>query len=449
MIHSVGVSEINSVGVSVIHSVSVSEINSVGVSEINSIDAFVINSVDIFVINNVDIFMINSGEVFLTKRTRWYWHQGNRSELLIDGNQYFSSMLQSIQGARISLLLEFYFVSSGEVMDRFITAMSQAASRGVCIRMLIDAVGSRGLSLKDRKRLLDASVDLRVYNPIKLRKWNQNFARDHRKLLLIDGRTAFIGGTGIADEFFTETRSTPSWHEFMLKVEGPVLKDWVRLFQENWHRCTGEKLATNMLSADHAFQNIDVASNGLGSAEMKVATTEGVHQQEIKVDFRSQINAAHTRVWLVTAYFLPSWSIRRALQNAARRGVDVRLLLPGPLIDHAGIYHAARRYYKRLLSAGVRIYEYQPRFIHAKLGVCDNWVSIGSCNLDHWNLRWNLEANQEVIDTKLTDEVCRAILSDIEQSYEITLEYWQQRPWYQRSWGFVWGYINSVLLRLV
>ncbi|OMH25596.1 phosphatidylserine/phosphatidylglycerophosphate/cardiolipin synthase family protein [Motiliproteus sp. MSK22-1] len=389
----------------------------------------------------------------MTKRTRWYWHQGNTSELLIDGQQYFSVMLDAIECAKASVLLEFYFVSSGEVMDRFIAAMSNAASRGVCVRMLIDAVGSRGLSLKDRKRLFEAGVGLRIYNPIKLRKWNRNFARDHRKLLLVDGRVAFIGGTGLADEFLADTKAALPWHEFMLKVEGPVLQDWLRLFQENWFHCTGEALSISTIPDLSEFSRADgdtaLEPEPSGEAEMKVATTEGVHQQEIKVDFRRQINAAHTRVWLVTAYFLPSWSIRRALQNAAQRGVDVRLLLPGPLIDHSGIYHAARRYYKRLLVAGVRIYEYQPRFIHAKLGVCDNWVSIGSCNLDHWNLRWNLEANQEVIDTKLTDQVCSAILSDLEQSDEITLEYWQQRPWYQRSWGFVWGYINSLLLRLV
>ncbi len=373
----------------------------------------------------------------MQERTRWYWHQGNSAELLIDGHRFFPAMLDAIAEARRSVLLEFYFASSGRLMDQFIAALREAVARGVEVRMLVDAIGARGLSGDDRQLLRNAGVNLTIYNPISLRKWNRNFARDHRKLLLVDGRLGYIGGTGLADEFMTGRGTEPPWHEWMLQVEGPVLVDWVRLFQLQWQNCCGERI-TVMAEAESR-----------GPAEMKIATTEGVHQQEIKANFRSQINAAHTRIWLVTAYFLPSWSIRRALINAAARGVDVRLLLPGPMIDHPGVYYAARRYYKRLLVAGVKIFEYQPRFIHAKLGVCDNWVSIGSCNLDHWNLRWNLEANQEVIDPRFTEQVCAAIDEDFQRSQEITLAYWLQRPWYQRGWGFLRGYLNSLLLRMV
>ncbi len=337
----------------------------------------------------------------MVKKQRWFWHQGNRVELLIDGHRFFPAMLEAINQSQQSVLLEFYFISSGQLLNQFIEAFETAVQRGVAICILMDAIGARGVNNGDRQRLHDAGVKLKIYNPIRLRKWNRNFSRDHRKILLVDGRILFVGGAGLADEFLQGIANEPPWHELMLAVEGPVIGDWMKLYQRQWRNCTAEHI------------DYPVNAEVVGSAELKVATAEGLYQQEIKANFRSQINAAHNRVWLVTAYFLPSWSIRRALVNAARRGVDVRLLLPGPITDHPGIYYASRRYYKRLLAARVRIYEYQPRFIHAKLGVCDNWVSIGSCNLDHWNLRWNLEANQEVFDSELTDQVYSAIRKDL------------------------------------
>ncbi len=379
----------------------------------------------------------------MASRPRWYWHQGNSARLLIDGPRYFPAMLEAIEGARRRVFLEFYFVSSGRLMDRFIRALQRAVEREVLVCLLVDAIGARGLSAGDRRRLLAAGVQLQVYNPIRLSQWARNFSRDHRKLLVVDDQTAFIGGSGLADEFLFGRGGQPPWHEFMLQVQGPVLTDWSRLFLQQWRHCSGQALQPLPWRAGPSGDSLP------GRADMKVSTTEGVRQQEIKANFRIQINAAHSRVWLLTAYFLPSLSIRRALANAARRGVDVRLLLPGPRIDHPGVYHAARRYYKRLLTAGVRIYEYQPQFIHAKLGVCDDWVSIGSCNLDHWNLRRNLEANQEVVDAELTAQVYQAISTDFDRSLEITLEYWLQRPWHQRAWGFILGYLNSLILRMV
>ncbi|MCW8885530.1 MAG: phosphatidylserine/phosphatidylglycerophosphate/cardiolipin synthase family protein, partial [Motiliproteus sp.] len=359
----------------------------------------------------------------MQKRRRWYWQQGNSVELLIDGQCYFPAMLDAINGASQSVLLEFYFVSSGQLLDRFIEAFQKAIERGVQIRMLVDGFGSRGLTSGDRQRIRGLGVRLKAYNPIRLTKWNRNFSRDHRKLMIVDGRIAFIGGTGLTDDFYVDvadSKQKMAWHELMLAVQGPILADWMALFQRQWRACSAEQI------------DFPVDAGIRGVAELKVATAEGIHQQEIKANFRSQINAAHRRVWLVTAYFLPSWSIRRALLRAARRGIDVRLLLPGPITDHPGIYYASRRYYKRLLAAGVRIYEYQPRFMHAKLGVCDNWVSIGSCNLDHWNLRWNLEANQEAFDAALVEQVCESIQHDFGYSDEITLEQWLKRPLHKR-----------------
>lgn len=387
----------------------------------------------------------------LYRRPQWPWHDGNRSQLLVDGVCYFPAMIESIEHAQDRILLEFYLVSSGRVMDELIDALVNARWRGVKVWFLLDDFGSRGLATGDRQRLQDAGVELAFYNPLRVNKWNRNFARDHRKLLAVDGHKAFVGGTGLCDEFLSDSQGL-GWHELMLRVDGPVVADWEKLFARVWRWCRAEQLVfypVSLGSAElrHRACSDDRSSTGRGGL-MKISTCEGPQQQEIKVNFRRRINEAEQRVWLVTAYFLPSWSIRRALRRAAKRGVDVRLLLPGELSDHQGIFYASRRYYQRLLLAGVKIYEYRPSFNHAKVCLSDDWVSIGSCNLDHWNLRWNLEANQEVIDPQLCRQMQQHLEHDFGVSEQISLQAWLARPLWRRLYEFGLGYLAAVLLRV-
>ncbi|WP_421864657.1 phospholipase D-like domain-containing protein [Motiliproteus sp.] len=396
----------------------------------------------------------------LSRRAPWPWRDANRSQLLVGGPRYFPAMLEAIEQARDRILLEFYLVSSGRVMNELIGSLERARRRNLKVCFLLDDFGSRGLLAEDRQRLLDAGVELAFYNPLRVNKWNRNFARDHRKLLAVDGRVAFVGGTGLCDEFLPE-QGRPGWHEMMLRVEGPVVTDWERLFARVWRWCRAQQL----LFTPFRFSNTCYGPAAAGvvnqtvldssterAAErgglMKVSTCEGPQQQEIKINFRRRINEAEQRVWLVTAYFLPSWSIRRALRRAARRGVDVRLLLPGDLSDHPGIFFASRRYYQRLLLAGVKIYEYRPSFNHSKVCLSDDWVSIGSCNLDHWNLRWNLEANQEVIDPHLCRQLEQQLRRDFESSRQVSLKRWLARPLWRRLYEFVLGYLAAILLRI-
>lgn len=372
------------------------------------------------------------------RNPQWPWHPGNRVQLLIDGGCYFAAMFTAIEQARQRVLLEFYQVGSGQVMNRMIEVLQQARQRQVEVYFLLDDFGSRRLDLEDRARLLAAGVCIAFYNPLRVAKLNRNFARDHRKLLVVDGVVAFVGGSGLADEFL-DTQERRGWHELMLQLSGPVVGDWERLFARVWRGCSSQALSLNA-----AVVSVDASARAL----MKVSTCEGPQQQEIKTNFRRRINASEQRLWLVTAYFLPSWSIRRALRRAAARGVDVRLLLPGPQSDHRAIFYASQRYYHRLLQAGVKIFEYQPRFNHAKVCLSDHWVSLGSCNLDHWNMRWNLEANQEVIDPELTDALVQLLEADFIQSKQVTLTGWHARSLLQRLREFCIGYVCAVLLRI-
>jgi phosphatidylserine/phosphatidylglycerophosphate/cardiolipin synthase-like enzyme len=150
----------------------------------------------------------------------------------------------------------------------------------------------------------------------------------------------------------------------------------------------------------------------------------------------------------MTAYFLPSFSMRYALRRAAKRGIDVRLIIAGPYTDQPWVFHASKKYYSRLLKAGVRIFEYQPRFLHAKMSVVDEWASIGSCNLDHWNLRWNLEANVELEDDQCVDQMAQLFDQDLSHCQEVTYDIWSKRPWYRRFKETLWAWISHLVLKI-
>src|SRR5215472_6725793 len=168
--------------------------------------------------------------------TGWPWRTGNSFELLDGGGEFFPAMLAAIDAARESVLLEMYLVHSGRIVTRFITALSAAVERGARVCVVFDAFGSLGLSRADRRRLIEAGIELRFFNPLGLRKRFGNLLRDHRKLLVTDGRTAFVGGTGLTDNF-APGAAHGAWLEVMVRIEGPVVADWQRAFARTWRRC--------------------------------------------------------------------------------------------------------------------------------------------------------------------------------------------------------------------
>ena len=311
---------------------------------------------------------------------------GNRFELLGDGREFFSRMLAAIDASKIYVLAEFYLVESGQVTDGFIAAFARATQRGVRVRALFDAFGARGLREADRARIRAARVDLVFFNTPRWRTFPRLFLRNHRKLLLIDGTVGFTGGTGLADVFSADARPDNYWLDCVVEIAGPVLDDWHGLFAGTWRRSARRDLDVEM----HPGAVRHPGERGC------VAASSGPGPNQLERSVRKHVRKARTRVWIATAYFWPSNRLRRALRRAARRGVDVRLLLPGPYTDAPAACGAARLFYARLLSSGVVIYEYQPSFLHTKLVLCDGWASIGSSNLDRWGVLWNLEANQEI-----------------------------------------------------
>ena len=369
---------------------------------------------------------------------RFAWRDGNHVELLVDGIRFYPAMLDAIGAARRHVLLEMYLAESGAVADRFIAALTSAAARGVMVKLLLDGFGALGLSTADRARLTDAGVDLRFYNPLRAAKGVRNLARDHRKLLLVDDAIAFVGGAGITDAFDPPAHPQARWRETMLSIRGPIVTDWHSLFAEAWGRAGATLALATMAPAP--------VPSGMRA---RVDVTHAPRRHDITRALLRYIRVARTRIWISTAYFIPPWRIRRALRVAARRGLDVRLLLPGPHTDHPGVRHAGRRFYSRLLANGVRIFEYQPRFIHSKAALCDQWVSIGSSNFDRWNVHWNLEANQTVDDPRFAAAVQAMFEQDFGDAAECSYQQWRRRPWPTRlreySWGKLDNWLDSVL----
>ncbi|HEY7745416.1 MAG TPA: phospholipase D-like domain-containing protein [Desulfuromonadales bacterium] len=367
---------------------------------------------------------------------RFPWRPGNRFRLLVDGDRFYAAMIESIGAAQRFVLLEMYLFESGGVAGRFIGALAEAASRGVRVCLLLDGFGALGLDKKDRQRLVAGGVELFFYNPLRTGGGHGNLFRDHRKLLLIDGVVAFTGGAGIADEFDPGLNPDRYWHETMLEIRGPVVRDWQTLFIEVWNRWSDRSLQLPSLPS--------VRESG-GQRGRVVAQRRFPGRSEVMRSHISRIRGAKRRVWLATAYFVPSWKLRRALRHAVDKGADVRLLLPGPLSDHPAVRHLACRHYESLLRAGVRIFEYQPRFLHAKVLLCDDWVSIGSSNLDRWNYRWNLEANQELADPELADQVQALFEDDFGHCLEIAYTDWRHRAWNRRLLEWVWTRVSGIL----
>ncbi len=367
---------------------------------------------------------------------RFPWRKGNQFRLLVDGDRFFPAMEASIASARRYVLLEMYLCESGQVVGRFFTHLCAAAARGVRVCVLLDDYGALGLRRSDRKRLTDAGVELTFYNPLKFFRLRTNLLRDHRKLLLIDGDVAFTGGAGLTDAFDPRVEPDRWWHEAMIEVRGPCLADWQALFAKLWNRW-----------ADNALSEVPGGAWPQGDdGRGRVTVQRGIRgRSEIMRSYVRQTRSARRRVWLATAYFVPSWKLRQSLRRSARSGRDVRLLLPGAWSDHPAVMYMGRRYYHRLLKAGVRIFEYQPRFTHYKLLLCDEWLSLGSCNADAWNYRWNLEANQEVQDADISKQAAILLETDFAHSIEIRLEDWLVRSWHKRLREWFWGKAQALL----
>lgn len=378
------------------------------------------------------------------------WRTGNSFELLINGDVFFPEILKAIVNAKSHIEIELYLFESGKIANEFIRALTQAARNGVTVRLLLDYIGSKKLRTRDRHRLREHGVQLRFYNRLQARRILHNLARDHRKIVTIDDRVAFVGGTGVSDDFDPHSKGDRAWRELMVKITGPVVKDWRALFARAWQHYKGPEGLKNWRQRIYDFTQSHKKHPRLltDKPQARVNGSRGMGSEQIKGALVTELRKARYTAWIATAYFYPSRKLRKAIRKAAKRGVDVRLLLPGPKTDHPSVRYAGRTYYSELLKDGVKIYEYQPRFMHMKVAVVDDWVTVGSCNFDRWNLRWNLEANQEAIDPAFAEDIRNMMVEDFKECILYTPQTWPNRPLHQkikeRFWFNIGAFIEQI-----
>lgn len=360
------------------------------------------------------------------------WRAHNSFRLLPNADQFVPRMLQLIEQANEFVLFEMYLIDSSRVTTIFIDTVLSAANRGVVFYILLDDFGTRLLNLTDRKRLSHKNVHIGFYNPLQLSRLRHYFFRDHRKLLLVDGNIALTGSAGLTAENDPQNTPQQNWRDTMLEINGPVVNDWLRLFESTWNRSTPEHLRLPACPSNEQEENMH--GRVIASRPMRANT---INRSVVRHGL-----LAEETIWFVTAYFHPPWGIRRMLRKKAQLNVDVRILLPGPKSDHPGVRFYGHRHYSRLLHAGVKIFEYQPQFMHSKIVICDDWCSIGSSNFDRWELPRNLEANQEIVDPAFTEQMKAMLEIDFANSNEITLESWKKRPWHRRFREWFWSQVG-------
>ncbi|MBW2730770.1 MAG: cardiolipin synthase [Deltaproteobacteria bacterium] len=350
--------------------------------------------------------------------------RGNRVELLVDADQTYQAMEEAIAEARDHVHFQFYVYNDDDTGRRFRDLLTRKAKEGVAVRVLVDGVGSFGLE-SFMQPLVAAGGHFASFLPVgKFRRWHPNL-RNHRKLVVVDGRVGFTGGVNIGDEYTGRQKRTGAWRDTHLRVEGTATAHLQEIFAEDWHFATGREP-----SEQGWFPHVSPC----GAARVHiVASGPDTDTQPLQRIFFSAVTLAKERVYLTTPYFVPDQAMAVALETAALRGLDVRLLLPhrsdAPLVLYAG-----RSYYDELLQAGVRIFEYQRGFLHAKTMLVDRqWATVGSANMDVRSFRLNFEVNAMVYGPHLPDQLARVFRRDLRLSREVTLEEVKAKSLTQRA----------------
>ena len=372
---------------------------------------------------------------------------GNRVDLLQDGPGTYAAMFEAIGNARDHINLESYILEAEGPGEEFARRLIARAKAGVRVNVLYDSFGSIGTPASYFDHLRANGVNVCEYNP--LRRLGNLLSRalhlrDHRKLMVVDGRIGFIGGVNISPVYSAGSSplaalggsamaapdadggepAKPGWRDTHVRVEGPIVAQLQRLFMRHW-----SKHSSIALRGTHYFPPLAPA----GSQRVALAACDaGRRRNPFYRALLSALDASQRRVFLTTAYLVPTRRLMRSLVKAARRGVDVHLLLPG-VSDFWAPLQAGRSHYSRLLRAGIHLHELHDTLLHAKTCVIDGmWTTVGSSNLDWRSFLHNAEANLVVLDAALAQEMERVFMDDVARAREIVRAEWARRGLRQR-----------------
>ena len=343
--------------------------------------------------------------------------KGNRVTVFENGEQIFPELLRAIRSAERTITFENFLWKEGEISDAFAQALIERAEAGVKVHFLQDALGCDELHGRALNLIRQSPVELEVFRFINL---TMNF-RTHRKLLVIDGKTGYLGGTGISDDWKGNGRTRGLWRDSHYRIEGPAVAQVQQAFMDNWL-----ETRTTLLHGDPYFPKLERVSDDMCQI-FKSSAGEG--SDSARLMLLVSIAAARRHIRIANAYFIPDRLCLQTLLEALERGVKVDIITPGPDIDAQLVRAVGKMRWPSLLKAGARFYEYQPGRFHCKyLLVDDVWASVGSANLDNRSLSLNEEANLNVLDRKFVEMHTRVFEEDKGHSREITLADWKRRP---------------------
>jgi cardiolipin synthase len=361
--------------------------------------------------------------------------QSNVVRLITDGVEMFDALLDQINSAQEYINIEFFIIKNDNTGVRLMAALTRAARRGVKVRLLVDAMGTRVTSNSIVKEFAEAGGEVALFFPAVIKKINLRFNyRNHRKLVVVDDRVAFIGGFNIGDEYLGKKKKFGFWRDTQLIIAGECVRDVNARFILDWRFASKENLSLN-----EAYYNFQ--AKGGDSPIQIVSSGPDSDRQSIKHAYLKMISSASESINIQTPYFVPDGSIFDALVNAAYSGVDVRIMIPS-IKDHIFVHWATLQYCGQLLSAGVRVYIYEGGFMHAKTITVDGEVcSVGSANFDIRSFKLNFETNAVVYDAGVTAEMNALFEKDMRNSTELTEEEYAKRS--------VWVKIKESLARLI
>ena len=350
---------------------------------------------------------------------------GNSIVALQNGDEIFPAMLHAISRARRSITFETYIYWSGEIGQQFADALKERCQAGVPVHVMLDWAGSAKMEDRLLEELADAGVEVERYHPLRWYSIARMNNRTHRKLLIVDGRIGFTGGVGIADQWNGHAQDPDHWRDIHFRVQGPVVAQLQAGFMDNWIKTTGRVMHSDayypvLETAGDKGMHLFVSSPAGGSSSMRLM-------------YLLAIAATVRSIDLQAAYFIPDRLVVDALIAARKRGVRIRLLVPGRYIDSSLVRMASRRRWGGLLAAGVEIYEYQPTMMHNKMLILDGeLVSVGSTNFDMRSFDLNDEASLNIFSREFGQQMTAVTDADLQHAKPYTLEDWEQRPWRQK-----------------
>jgi cardiolipin synthase len=350
---------------------------------------------------------------------------GNKVDTLVNGDQIFPSMLAAIRSAKKTVTFQSYIYWKGEVGKEFADALIERAHAGVKVHVLLDWAGSHKMDQASINDMGRAGVEIMKYHHPQWFKYRHLNHRTHRKLLVVDGRIGFTGGVGIADEWNGNAQDKKHWRDTHYRIEGPTVAQLQGAFGDNWTKATGA-----VLHGDDYFPAIE--PKGSSPAQMFKSSVEG-GAESMQLMYLLSLAASKSTIDLSMAYFIPDNHTMDHLVAALKRGVRLRIIMPGKETDSWLVRRASRAHWGRILDNGGEIYEYQPTMFHCKVLVIDGlWTSVGSTNFDSRSFSLNDEANLNVYDRSFAQRQVAEFENDLKRAQRVTFEEWKNRPWYEK-----------------